>query len=164
MSDVVLEVKRDLTEEFTNMSEFLGINQTMVRIYMTLFFSEEPLGLKEISKETGYSTSTVCNTMNVVEAMMDVRRFQKPGSKKIYFECFHDLKYVQNKKITRAIEQIKSLTQKVEEAQEKLKTSKDPKAEKIKENLKELTGAYGKFMKFLPLMEKIMGVTKYGKD
>ncbi|MFH1835296.1 MAG: hypothetical protein ABH851_03805 [Methanobacteriota archaeon] len=90
MANELFELKEEIIEDFMRGWTLSGCNPTILRIYFTLFLSDNPMGLSEISKETGYSKSTVCTSMEVVERLFDIHKFKRPGSKKIFWKCTYD--------------------------------------------------------------------------
>ncbi|MFH0862053.1 MAG: hypothetical protein V1875_03390 [Candidatus Altiarchaeota archaeon] len=135
----------ELVEKVVKLFERQGFNPTVMRIYISLFLSNEPLGMQEISKKTGYSISTVCNTLEIIERTMDVRKFKKPGSKKIYFECVHDLVLAHRKKMESARREAQSMIQILAEAENLLKEDKSTDATAKRENIKRLRHSYETF-------------------
>ncbi len=129
-----------------------GINPTVSRVYFTIFLSTEPLGLKEISDETGYSVSTVSNVMEILERMTDIRRFKKPGSKKIYYECQHDFLLVQKKKFQQAYGQMHAVKGLFKESEEKLQGEDDPESVKVRGYMKQ---AYDDLQKVEELLAEL---------
>jgi DNA-binding transcriptional regulator GbsR (MarR family) len=158
MSEVLDEVERDITEKYTRLSQLLGIDPTMEKIYMTLFFSTKPLGLKEISEKTGYSVSTVSNSLGIVERMTDVRRFKKPGSKKVYFECLHDFQLIQRKKMAESQKLIKPLIEEFKSAEDKLEGVKDSEAFEVRQNITQLREGVEKMDKALDKLKIIFEI------
>ncbi|MCX6694972.1 MAG: hypothetical protein NTU61_01585 [Candidatus Altiarchaeota archaeon] len=142
MSKITQEVEREITEDFIEIYERLGVNPVLVRTYMKLFFSTEPLGLKELSEKTGYSISSVCATLDLMEKMMDVKKFKKPGSKKVYYECEHKTTSIMGKKIVQADNQIQMLITILKKAESKLDSDKSPESKLICENLKKVRKDY----------------------
>jgi DNA-binding transcriptional regulator GbsR (MarR family) len=120
MSQSLEEVKQELTEELTQVFDYFGFNTTAVKLYATLFFSENPLGLDELAKKTGYSKSTVCTTMELVERFFDVRRFKKPGSKRSFYECEHKPDVIINKRVNGLHLAVHSLTKALERSEKVL--------------------------------------------
>lgn len=118
MSKEAKESRKELKLKLTNAGSALGLNPTMFDIYMELFLSTKPIGLKEIADATGYSVSTVCNNMEAIENLLDVRKFRMPGSKKEYYECQNDLTTIYRKKVTRAREILPQIIQALREAEE----------------------------------------------
>jgi DNA-binding transcriptional regulator GbsR (MarR family) len=150
MPDILDGVKGELTREFTGMTDMYGISPALMKAYMELFFTLEPLGLSELSERTGYSVSRISQTMHVAENLLDVRRLQRPGSKKIYYECTHDIKLIQKKKIEKSMKQMESIIASLETQIGRLESSKDENAQVIKSHLKELLGFYRKATGMLP--------------
>jgi DNA-binding transcriptional regulator GbsR (MarR family) len=132
MSKILEELEKELTEKYVRLSEFYGIEPTIMRVYLTLFLSTKPLGLKEISEKTGYSVSTICNAMEIVERIMDVRSFKKPGSKRIYYECQHDIFLVQQKKLHEAHKQMHSMIEVLTESEKRLEGETELDAIRVK--------------------------------
>ena len=99
MSKATEKVREKVTEELVGMFGDMGMNPTVIKIYLSVFFAEGPVGLSEISKDTGYSLSTISNTMEIIERMFDVRSFKKPKSKKIYYECHYDIYEIIRKRL-----------------------------------------------------------------
>ena len=143
MSDVVKHVEEHLTEEYMNMSQEFGFNPTIMRVYMILFFSDKPLGLKEISEKTGYSVSTALNAMTIVEKMTDVRHFKKPKSKKTYYECQHNTLEIIRKKISQIQDRcVRVLMKTLKEAESELAKDESPKAQRYRGYIKKMIHDY----------------------
>jgi len=120
MTKALEEVKKELTEELTQVFDYFGFNTTAVKLYTTLFFSETPLGLDELARKTGYSKSTVCTAMEVVERFFDIRRFKKPGSKRSYYECEHKPDDIIHKRVNGLHLAVHSLTKALERSEKAL--------------------------------------------
>jgi len=155
MSETVQEVRKDLSDYYSQIFEDFGMSPTMIQIYLSLFFSREPLGLQEISKDTGYSISTVSQTGDLLDKYTDVRKFKKPGSKKIYYECTHDIKKAVRKKMTGQRELIQGVIKVLEKSESKLDKEKDAEATWVKENLTKLKKDYVRVDKMLGVLESM---------
>ncbi len=112
------ETRRNLKLKLADAGSALGLSPTMFGIYMELFLSVKPIGLREIADATGYSVSTVCNNMEAIENLLDVRKFRMPGSKKEYYECQNDLTTIYRKKITCAREVLPRIVEALRSAEE----------------------------------------------
>lgn len=152
MSEIIQEVKGDITDVYSQIFEDLGINPTMIQVYMEVFFAEEPIGLQEIAKGTGYSMSTICKTMDFLERMTDIRKFKKPGSKKIYYECMHDIKKAMRKKVGEQRQIIKQLLSVLAQSEAKLKASGDERDVAVSAHVTKLKKDYEKVDKLLGLL------------
>jgi DNA-binding transcriptional regulator GbsR (MarR family) len=134
-----------MAERVVKLFERHGFNPTVMRIYIIIFLSTKPLGLKEISQKTGYSISTVSNTMEIIEGTMDIRKFKNPGSKKTYFECTHDMVQIHKKKMEAARKEAESMTQILKEAEDLLKDENSPDSAIRLEHIIRLRESYEKF-------------------
>ena len=130
------EVKNLVTETFVQGFASFGFSPTMSQVYMELFFSDEPIGMKEISEKTGYSVSTVSTCLEHLERFADIRKFTKPGSKKIFYECEHDIVSTQTKKFNASKKIIRlmigSITSAIEKLGDKLPEDESTKSKLIK--------------------------------
>jgi DNA-binding transcriptional regulator GbsR (MarR family) len=145
MNKTYAESEGEMTERVVELFELQGFNPTVMRIYILLFLSPKPLGLKEISQKTGYSVSTVCNMLEIIERTMDVRKFKKPGSKKVFFECLHDLCLIHKKKIDAARRESQTMVQILKDAEELLTDDTSPEAQAKRGHITKLRMGYEKF-------------------
>jgi len=150
MGGNVEKTKKELKSSLTRIGSALGINPTMFDIYMELFLSTRPLGLKEISDATGYSISTVCNNMEAIENLLDVRKFRRPGSKKEYYECQNDLTMIYRKKIIRAREILPQIIQALREAEHEIGMEDAAMVERI-------TGRRQDYERLVGILDKMEG-------
>lgn len=160
MTDNITEAEKAVTDKFVKTAGGYGLSPTIAKIYMTLFFSTEPIGLKEISEKTGYSISTVCGALDLVERIMDIRKFQKPGSKKIYYECQHNVLLAMHKKLNESRKQIQPLIQVLGDALDKLGGDKSPKATKVKEYLTQLKKDYETYASMIDRLSEVHSFVK----
>lgn len=156
MSKVIDEVEEDVTERIARLFELGGANPTILRIYMALFFANKPLGLKEISQKTGYSVSTVCSLMGIVENLFDVKTFKQPGSKKVYYECCYDILKVHHKNMMATRQKAQSIIEVLRETEERLKDEKDPEAAQLQGNISHMREDYEKFIGVFDKVSKML--------
>jgi DNA-binding transcriptional regulator GbsR (MarR family) len=139
------EIESELAEKVVQLFERQGFNPTLMRIYIILFLSTKPLGLKDVASKSGYSISTVCNTMEILEETMDIRKFKNPGSKKIFYECAHDMIQIHKKKMAAAKKEAESMTQILKEAEAMLKEAAGPEAAIRLDHIIKLRESYERF-------------------
>jgi len=156
MSKLSEEVKKEFTDKYLQILGSLGMNPTIVQVYLTIFLSTKPIGLKEIAEKTGYSVSTVCHTLEILERMIDVRKFKEPGSKKMYYECQHDLLLVQQKKFRESHTQMHAVGGLFREAAEKLEGEDDPEAVKLRGYMTKASKDMEKFDAIVHELNKMM--------
>lgn len=155
MPDAAEEVEQEITEAVANMFKRFGADPTMIKIYMPIFFAEEPVGLKEISEKTGYSVSTVCNTMEILERLFDIRKYKKPGSKRIYFECRHNLMEAMSKGAYESKKALDMMMNKVEEMEKKLEGEKTDKSKRYLGYIRKIKDDYAEYGMMMDYVIKI---------
>ncbi|VVB53697.1 Uncharacterised protein [uncultured archaeon] len=144
--ETVEEVQEEITEEAVRLWHYFGQDETPARIYMAIFFADEPIGLKEISEKTGYSMSLISTHMDVVERLYDVRRFKKAGSKKIFFTCIHNAQETMEKRMRELDRTLENMLASIEKAEKQL-DGKDPAAQSTLRHIKKLKNDYECFRK-----------------
>ena len=100
------KIKTETIDRIAGLVENWGMVGAPGRIYGALLLSNKPLSMKKISKESGYSASSVCQHMSLLENMGNVRRSKRPGSKKVYFEADLDFERVLDKKFRYLLEYV----------------------------------------------------------
>jgi len=138
MPEIVNEIEQDLVNAYKKISGEFCAHAVFAELYFKVFFSAEPIGINELAEDTGYSISTVSNTMKALEKLMDVERFKKPGSKKIYFRCKHDLMEISERIISMRCGFIAIAIKTMQDAEEKLNKSVDPGAKETLEKVKNM--------------------------
>ncbi len=139
--------KESLTATARDIARSMGKNPLHAEIYFTLFFSHEPLGIKEIAEKTGYSTATINQNMGLITTFIDVRQFKKPGSKKLYFECTHDPEKIllaNHQLFLLILQNIQRMIRALKNAEEQIKKTPSEDAQSHLQHIKELRQTYEK--------------------
>lgn len=76
-----------------------GFDSVLSKIVSILFIEPEEVSLEELSRQTGYSLSSISTKMKLLTSVGSVERIKKPGSKKVYFYMDNDMKKIMTKKI-----------------------------------------------------------------
>jgi len=87
MSEVVKEVQRRVTDLFARMFDKWGFGYGTGVVYGFLFFSDEPLGLRELTELAGYSKSYIHSCLTKLVKMGLVKRDRVIGSRKEVYYC-----------------------------------------------------------------------------
>lgn len=153
MPEIVNEVEQDLINAYTKISGEFCAHAVFAELYFKVFFSAEPIGINELAEETGYSISTVSNTMKALETMLDIERFKKPGSKRVYFMCNHNMMEVAERNIKSKVDFMGVIIQTLNASEGKLKKSVDPAA---KDTLEKVHNLKDDFEKIETMMEDLL--------
>jgi DNA-binding transcriptional regulator GbsR (MarR family) len=153
MSTLVEQIERELSATFVKHFESMGLKHTVAEAYMAVFFSDKPLGLKEISQKTGYSVSTVCTAMDILERLTDVTKTKKPGSKKVYYECLHDISVIQRKKMAEGRRYMEGMISALKAAEGRLMQERGPKADTLRDHIRMMKEDFEGFMGLMTRLE-----------
>jgi DNA-binding transcriptional regulator GbsR (MarR family) len=82
--------KRHMIDACVQSAKIKGYNDACGVLRGTLFLSEEPLSLDDLAKETGYSKSTVCVNINLLENLGIAQRLVIPGDKRSWYVAVSD--------------------------------------------------------------------------
>jgi len=77
--------REDFKELIAQNLKVEGFDDISSKIVSVLFIEPEEMSLEEISIETGYSLSATSTAMKNLSQYHILRRFRKPGSKKVFF-------------------------------------------------------------------------------
>jgi len=142
MSEIADRVEDKIKEEYGRHFAQFGLKPTMMDIYLTIFFAGEPVGLQEISEKTGYSVTTVANTLPIVEQICDVKSYKKPKSKKIFYECQHNALEIFKRKMKYQLDTMKDIVKLLSECEQELSGEKDAKAVRHQKSISKLLKDY----------------------
>ena len=154
MTEVLKKVEEGIARQYEELAGYFGMDPTITRIYMAVFFAEQPIGLEELSERTGYSMSTICTKMPNIEKTFDIVRFKKPGSKKNYNRWENDCRSIIEKRSVILRKFVENMKRTLDEAEELLSSSKDKKARSHLEKIRILKDSY---LKMDQIIEKHKG-------
>lgn len=87
----VKEIKHDLYSSFASIASLIGYSEVHGRIIAALTAGTEPLSLQELAKETGYSSSSISTSLDLLEVLGMISKIKKPGDRKLYVRLEGDL-------------------------------------------------------------------------
>ncbi len=158
----LVKIRSEIIDDLAKVSEKWGLAGIFGRIHGVLIFSNTPMGLDEISKRSGYSKSSISQSIKLLENIGNVKRTKVPGSKKILFEAERDIslnikKYMEstlNYEIIPMLGNIDRTEAKYKTLMEK--TDNERTQREIEEDLKKLEtlrNSYKKCKKYLTLIK-----------
>ncbi|MFQ5887428.1 MAG: GbsR/MarR family transcriptional regulator [Candidatus Hydrothermarchaeales archaeon] len=87
----VKKLRSEIIDELAKVSEKWGLSGVFGRIHGVLIFSNKPMSLDEISKGSGYSVSSISQSIRLLENIGNVKRTKVPRSRKVLFEAERDI-------------------------------------------------------------------------
>jgi len=100
----MLEIDKEFTEFFSGLAKSIGMNDMQGMVVAHLYLEPEPIAMEELAKETGYSLSSISNTVKLLEGIGIIERVRRPGTKKVYLYLEKNLIRINKRKILAARE------------------------------------------------------------
>ncbi|RLJ00678.1 MAG: hypothetical protein DRP11_05565 [Candidatus Aenigmatarchaeota archaeon] len=85
------DIEEKIYRTFTEMASSLGYSEVHGRIIAALLVNGSSLPLQELAKRTGYSTSNISLSLDLLELIGVIKRFRKKGDRKLYVSLEGDL-------------------------------------------------------------------------
>jgi len=161
----ISEIKTEIVDSMTRVVENWGLTGVAGRVYGVLLFSNGPMSMDEISKASGYSVSSICQQIPLLENMGNVKRTKRPGSKKVYFEAEHDISRLLNKRIRHGLEHttiptIETLDKAIREYNNLKKKVEDPKLRgEVEDTLPKIEHMRDKIMEIKKFYTNILNIS-----
>lgn len=96
------EMDREFTEFFSSIWKFYGLGDLPSKMVGILYLEPEEITMEDLAKKTGYSLSSISNTMKLLENIGVIQRIKKPKTKKIFFYMEKDLAKLNKQKLRAA--------------------------------------------------------------
>lgn len=85
------EAVKEIIGAIARVAEIWGFSSALGALYGIMYFSDKPMSLDELVKESGYSKSTVSVNMHLLEHWRAVKKHKKPGDKKVFYVAEGDM-------------------------------------------------------------------------
>lgn len=80
------DIEKDILSAFADVAHSLGYSSVHGKIIGVLLIKKAPLSLDSLASETGYSSGMVSLSMDLLEVLGVIRKFKRPGDRKVYIE------------------------------------------------------------------------------
>ncbi|MFC1978971.1 GbsR/MarR family transcriptional regulator [Chloroflexota bacterium] len=87
MEDELLKIKENIIQGLGRFSSFAGFNKVTGQIYGLLYLNREPLALGQIAEQLDISKGNVSLNVRIMERWGLIRRFNKRGDRRDYYEA-----------------------------------------------------------------------------
>jgi DNA-binding transcriptional regulator GbsR (MarR family) len=84
-------LEQDILSTFSELASTLGYSPIHGKIIGALLLEGEPLSLQELARKTGYSTSMISLSLDLLEVLSVIKKFRKPGDRQLYVQLEGDL-------------------------------------------------------------------------
>lgn len=85
------DIEKKIFSTFAEVANSIGYSPIHGNIIGVLLVNDRPLSLQEIAKETGYSTSMVSISLDLLEVLGTIKKMKVSGDRKLYIALQGDL-------------------------------------------------------------------------
>ncbi|MFP4116326.1 MAG: hypothetical protein ACLFTQ_03965 [Candidatus Aenigmatarchaeota archaeon] len=140
-SSKVKEVKSEIYSAFSNTASAIGYDEVHGRIIAALIVNEGSMTLQELADETGYSSSSISLSLDLLEVFGIIKKIKKQGDRKLYVNMDGDLLDGLKKAVLARIQKsIPQTLENLENYEERLEEIDSEEARNVLEGLKTLEG------------------------
>ena len=119
------ELEKKILDTFAEVASSIGYSPLHGKIIGVLLVRDRSMSLQEIAKETGYSSSMVSLSLDLLEVLGVVKKVKKTADRKLYIELSGDLLECLKKAFVMRLE--KSISQSLNEFNKLKKSAKSDK-------------------------------------
>lgn len=130
--DEIDEIEKRIFSTFGEVASSIGYSPLHGQIIAALLVKGKAIPLQELARETGYSSSMISLSLDLLEIVGVIRKSKKSNDRQLYIELSGDLLESLKKAIIMKME--KSVTNSLkefEESKKKLQKIKDPEKERL---------------------------------
>lgn len=153
----VKALKNELYSSFSSIASLIGYSEVHGRIIAALTASGEALSLQELATETGYSSSSISTSLDLLEVLDMISKIKRPGDRKLYVQLEGDLLEGLRKAILlRAQRGIDGALEEFDDYETRLKNIENGEdKEKVENILRTLRGELRRLDEYLQVLDEI---------
>jgi DNA-binding transcriptional regulator GbsR (MarR family) len=130
------DVERHILDKFAEVASSIGYSPLHGKIIGALLVRDKPMSLQEVAQATGYSSSMVSLSLDLLEVLSVIRKIKKTGDRKLYIAFQGDLLDALKKAILMRVEKsIASTIAEFEESKKQLAKMKGEDRERVVKTL-----------------------------
>jgi len=152
----VKDIEREVYSTFADIASTIGYSEIHGRIIAALLVANKRLSLQEVAKKTGYSTSTISLSLDLLEFLGMIKKIKKVGDRRLYIESDGDLlKGLKKAFLIKIRNDISNTLRRFEDYKKILKRSKDSDKKRVLNTLKVLEKEIKRLDRYLNLLSKL---------
>lgn len=154
--DDVQEIKDSIYSAFSKTASAIGYDEVHGRIMAALVVNEGAMSLQELSEETGYSSSSISLSLDLLEVLGMIKKVKKQGDRKLYVKMDGDI--LEGLKQAILIQLQKNISETLgnfENYEEELEEMDSEDAGKILEGLKTLNKQTERLEKYVEKLSEV---------
>lgn len=152
----VKDIEREVYSTFADIASTIGYSEIHGRIIAALLVANKRLSLQELAKKTGYSTSTISLSLDLLELLGMIKKIKKVGDRRLYIESDGDLlKGLKKAFLIKIQNDVSNTLKRFEDYKKILKKSKDSDKKRVLNTLNVLEKEIKRLDKYLNLLSKL---------
>jgi DNA-binding transcriptional regulator GbsR (MarR family) len=152
----VKQVEKDIYSTFAETASSIGYSEIHGRIIAALLVTNKKLSLQELAKKTGYSTSTISLSLDLLELLGMVKKVRKVGDRKLYVELHGDLlEGLKRAFIMRIQKSVSETLNRFEHYKKSLKKEKSEESKRVLRALNILEEEVRRINRYIGLLSKL---------
>lgn len=150
------QIEKEIYSNFAQIATTIGYSEIHGRIIAALIVKDRPLSLQELSKEIGYSFSTVSPSLDLLEVLGMIKKIKKAGDRNLYVQLEGDLLDGLKKALTLRMQKIVTDSlERFEIYHKDLKKSKNGDKKEVLRTLKVLEKEIKRVDKYITILSKV---------
>jgi len=150
------EVKNKVLSTFGEVASSIGYSPLHGKIIAILLVKSKPVSLQEVAKETGYSTSMISLSLDLLEVLGVIKRVKKTADRKLYIELSGDLiEILKNAIVMKVDKSIKNTVSEFEAARQHIKDLPEPDRREAENTIDMLEAEIKRLNEYVRILSRI---------
>lgn len=150
------DIEKKIFSTFSDVATSLGYSSLHGKIIGVLLVKGKPMSLQELAKETGYSTSMISLSSDLLEVLGVIKKIKKTADRKLYIELSSDLlECLKNAIILKSRKSIRNTLQDFSDMEKEIDSLPSEEKKNIKKTISILEDQIKRLDKYLKLIEEI---------
>ncbi len=150
------EIKKKIYSSFSNTASSIGYDEIHGRIIAALILNDSEMSLQKLSEETGYSSSSISLSLDLLEVLGIIKKVKKQGDRKLYVKMEGSiLQGLKQAVLIQLQGTISSTLESLREQKEQLEGMQGEDSEKVLEGMRTLNKEMERLEKYVNKLAEV---------
>ncbi|MBI4021464.1 MAG: hypothetical protein HY369_04410 [Candidatus Aenigmarchaeota archaeon] len=155
MTDQIREVEKKIFSTFSDVASSIGYSPLHGHIIGVLLVKGKPLSLQDLAKETGYSSSMISLSLDLLQILGVVKKIKRAADRKLYVELTGDLlEALKHAVLTKLSKSIATSIRDFEEGRKALQPLQGPERDRVLKTIQTLETQIKRLKTYVDLLSK----------
>ena len=155
MSQEILDIEKRIFSTFAEVASTIGYSPLHGHIIGVLLVRGKPLSQQELARETGYSTSMISLSLDLLEVLGIIKKIKKSGDRKLYIELGADLlESLKSAILVKLDKSIRNSLNEFSEGKKRLENLKGPEKERALKTIQVLEKHVSRLKTYVNILSK----------